>query len=385
MKAGLITFHYAHHYGAQLQAYALNRSIEKLGIECEIIDYVRPDTLLGSSLFKRGVSPRALLSNTHTLFHFKSFRARSERFLSFYRKGLKLGKKRYYSYSELLAEPPSYDFLVCGSDQIWNPLIFFEKNFDPSFFLQFSQGAKKIAYAPSFGISSIPHDKKEILKSYLEGFDAISVREAQGASIIEEITGERVPVVLDPTLLLNEDDWTGLCISPTSPTIDKHYDKPYILSYFISDPTPFFPLLEKIQEVLGLPVICLCGSRKKIPGTIKTVYDAGPKEFLSLFKDANFVLTNSFHGSVFSVQFKKPFYSFRKMPINVADPAEVSSRLSNLLDILGLSDRLLEPNSKINNIEAIDYRTVSEKLEEKRNDSINYLKSALEGDGGDEW
>jgi hypothetical protein len=369
MKAGLITFHYAHHYGAQLQAYALKRSVEKLGMQCEIIDYVRPDNLSGSSLFKSGISPRTLLSNIHTLVHYKRFKTRSDRFLSFYRSRLKPGTRRYNSYTELLADPPVYDFLICGSDQVWNPLIFSEKTFDPSFFLGFSQGSKRIAYAPSFGISSIPEDKKDLLRSYLEKFDAISVREAQGASIIRELAGRDVPVVLDPTLLINESDWSLLCSASVT-------DKPYILSYFISDPTPFFPVLRRIQEKLRLPVICLCGSRKKIPGTVKTIYDAGPEEFLGLFRNAGFVLTNSFHGTVFSIQFKKPFYSFR---IRKDSSAEVNSRLVNLLNILGLEDRLSGTDAAIDSIEEIDYGPVIKKLENKREESLDYLRQAFYG------
>lgn len=372
MKAGLITFHYAHHYGAQLQAYALNHTIEKLGIPCEIIDYVRQDTLSGSSLIKSGFSPRVLLSNAHTLLHYKRFKRRSDRFLDFYRNRLKLGSRRYHTASELAANPPSYDVLVCGSDQVWNPMIFSEKDFDPSFFMHFSGDTRRIAYAPSFGISSIPEDKKETLKAYVEGFDALSVREAQGADILRELIARPVPVVLDPTLLLNEADWSELCAP--SPM-----DRPYILSYFITDPTPFFPVLEQIQAKLGLPVVCLCGARKKVPGTIRLVYDAGPQEFLSLFKHADFVLTNSFHGTVFSVQFRRPFYSFQKNKASSANPAEVGSRLSNILTQLGLEDRLLGADSLLQALDAIDFSQVTEKLNAKREESLNFLKEALLG------
>ena len=374
MKAGLITFHYAHHYGAQLQAYALYKTIEGMGVHCEIIDYVRPDTLEGNRLIKKGLSVRSLLSNVHTILHHSAFRKRYSRFNGFVEDHMWLGEKRYLKFEELMASPPQYDLYVCGSDQIWNPLIFTPKDFDPSFFMPFAGDKKRIAYAPSFGIAKIPDDLQKKLKDYLEAFESLSSRESQGAQIIRELTGRTAEVVLDPTLLLKESDWLPLCAEPDN-------TQPYILCYFVSDPTPYMNAIQAVAKELKLPVVCLCGSRRKIPGSKSQVFNAGPKEFLSLFKEAAFVLTNSFHGTVFSVIFKKDFYSFESSRKDSGE--SVNSRLHTILKMLGLEDRLIRGDASSALISEgdigpmIDYKPVLDKLDDEREKSMKYLRNAL--------
>ncbi|NLW03188.1 MAG: polysaccharide pyruvyl transferase family protein [Clostridiaceae bacterium] len=373
MKAGLITFHYAHHYGAQLQAFALQKAVEKLGFSCEIIDYVRPDTIEGSSLFKKGASPGAILSNIHTLLRLPSFRRRQRRFNSFVKAHMKLSKKRYTSLEDLLANPPDYDRYLCGSDQVWNPTIFRPNGFDPAFFMPFAGEKKRAAYAPSFGMDSIPEPYIESLREYLSGFSALSARESSGSEIIRKLTGRVTEVVLDPTMLLDESDWLRICPR-------ERRKMPYLLCYFISDPTPFSGMVGMISGRLKLPVVILCGSRKPIPGSRARVYDAGPREFLGLIRDSAFVCTNSFHGAVFSILFKKDFYSFQSAVKTPGQPA--GSRLQSLLGRLGLEDRLLAaaPGRSVpESLESgIDYRMVMEKLERERQRSLDYLRKALE-------
>ncbi len=388
IKAGLITFHYAHHYGAQLQAYALMKTVEGLGTPCEIIHYVRDDTLLGNKLFKRGLSPYAQLSNLHTLIHLPAFKKRAQRFQQFAHHGLKLGGRFYKAHQELFSDPPQYSAYLCGSDQIWNPLIYKEKTFDPAFFLGFAKNGKKIAYAPSFGISSIPDSEKESLKAYLEKMDYLSARERQGEAIIRELTGRDAVTVLDPTLLLSGGEWSEIAVSPNR-------SKPYLLCYFVSDATPFEPYIKALSDKLKLEVVYLAGSRKGIPSYAKTVYDAGPCEFLGYFKDAAFVCTNSFHGTVFSVNFKKNFYSFTAG----SEQKTVNSRLYSIMDLLDIKDRMVTihgsrhvvrssgPHS-INkeksampvtslNEGGVDYEKVSKLLDLEKTKSIDYLRKAL--------
>ena len=373
MKAGLITFHYAHHYGAQLQAYALYKTVEGMGVPCEIIDYVRPDTLDGNRLFKKGLSLRSLMSNAHTLLHYPAFKKRYSRFNAFVKEHMRLGEKRYLKFEELMADPPKYDLYVCGSDQIWNPLIFTLKDFDPSFFMPFAGDKRRIAYAPSFGIEKIPDGLQKKLKDYLETFESLSTRESQGAQIVKDLTGRTAEVVLDPTLLLKESEWSSLCAKPDN-------TKPYILCYFVSDPTPFMNAIRIVAKELRLPIICLCGSRRKVPGCIRRVFDAGPEEFLSLFKDAAFILTNSFHGTVFSIQFKKDFYIFEN---NRKDDKSVNSRLHTILKMLGLEDRLIKGGAQNVLVSEgdlgprIDYKPVIDRLETERERSLNFLRGAL--------
>ena len=372
MRVGLITFHYAHHYGAQLQAYALRTAVEKLGHECEIIDYVRPDTIEGSSLFKKGASVSAMLSNMHTMLHFPSFKRRHQRFSSFMREHMKLSPKHYGSIGELMSDPPVYDCYLCGSDQIWNPFIFKPQGLDPAFFMTFAGSKKKVAYAPSFGISKIPDEYAESLKEYLDSFSALSARETSGSEIIRSITGREAQVVLDPTMLLEESDWLEVCPENTR-------ERPYILCYFVSDPLPYSGAIKEISERLKLPMLTLCGSRKPIPGSKARIFDAGPEEFLSLIRNAGFVCTNSFHGMVFSIIFRKEFYCFesgRKAPGH-----SVNSRLHSLLGKLELEDRLISDvrhNVAEGLMQKIDYGKVREKLTNERKRSLDFLRRALD-------
>ncbi|HOQ75611.1 MAG TPA: polysaccharide pyruvyl transferase family protein [Thermoclostridium sp.] len=373
MNVGLITFHYAHHYGAQLQAYALQKAVEKLGFPCEIIDYVRPDTIEGSSLFKKGASPGAILSNIHTLFRLPSFRRRHQRFNSFVNENMKLGGKRYMSIDDLLADPPVYNSYLCGSDQIWNPMIFRPAGLDPAFFMPFAGEKKRIAYAPSFGLSDIPEPYATSLREYLSGFSALSAREQSGSEIIRKLTGREAEVVLDPTMLLDESDWLQVCSN-------EMRDTPCILCYFISDPTPFSDSIQWISSKLKLPVVMLCGSRKSIPGAAARVYDAGPREFLGLIRNSAFVCTNSFHGTVFSILFRKGFCCFENSVKAKRQPD--GSRLFSLLARLGLTDRLIASSQCQSMSErfepAIDYHSVMEKLGQERQKSLDYLRKALE-------
>ncbi|HOQ06429.1 MAG TPA: polysaccharide pyruvyl transferase family protein [Clostridiales bacterium] len=360
MKAGILTFHYAHHYGAQLQAYALMRAIQLLGVDCGIINYVRKDNIEGSSLFKKGLSPGAVLSNLDTLLHYRSLKKRHDRFDSFVFNEMKLSEKFYGSYKELCDDPPAYDVYVCGSDQIWNPLIFSEKTYDPAFFADFARSGRRVAYAPSFGISSIPEDKREELAGYLAKFDCLSSREKQGEKIIREITGREAVTVLDPTLLLPAEEWSMLAAAPGSAGYDSPEasggDSPgtgdggplqtggYILCYFITDARKYADYVGLVAEKYRLPVVSLCGSRRVVPQTKHKRLDCGPREFLGLFREASVVCTDSFHGTVFSLIFEKEFYSFEASK----DPSKaVGSRQYNLLETTGLLSRLYNISSGV--------------------------------------
>lgn len=194
LNTGLITFHFAHHYGAQLQAYATMRAIRGLGASCEIIDYRLPHTTQTNRLFKAPAGVRDLVSNAHTALHYPAFKARFERFEAFVSQEMALSSRRYASFDALEAEPPAYDVYVAGSDQIWNPHIFQDKAFDRAFLLAFAQAGRKIAYAPSLGVPELPEDKRAELKALLEPFTALSVRERRGQMLIRESAGREAQI-----------------------------------------------------------------------------------------------------------------------------------------------------------------------------------------------
>lgn len=207
MRTGLITFHFAHHYGAQLQALATMKAIQRLGHECEIIDYRLPHTTRTNQIFKKSTSVRDMASDAHTALHYAAFQRRFQRFEAFVAEEMDLSSRRYTDFRQLREDPPAYDVYVSGSDQIWNPYIFQDKQFDPAFLLDFVREGRRIAYAPSLGVPQLPEDKAAELKRFLAPFSALSVREKRGQVLVREAAEREAKVVLDPTLLLNGEDW----------------------------------------------------------------------------------------------------------------------------------------------------------------------------------
>ena len=374
MKTGLVTFYHIHHYGALLQAAATQRAVESLGSECEIIDYyVNQD----NALFRKPTGLGSLAADTHTALHYKALETRYQRFEKFSKDHLHISGHRFESLEELRRAELPYDLILSGSDQIWNPKIFPDGHFDPVFFGAFSD-RRKIAYAPSFGIPTIPEEMETELRDYLKDFSHVSARETQGREILREITGKEFPVVLDPTLLLNADQWAAMANTPRGyPGTETNTPLGYILCYCISKPGALEPYIRQLAERTGLPVVQLCGIRRKVHPKARCILDAGPAEFLALFQNASYVCTNSFHGTVLSVQFQKPFFT-AVAPSELAAPER--SRTFSILSRLGLTDRIIGKGDTADLEAKIDWAGASAHLEEARKSSMAYLRAALENE-----
>ena len=373
MKTGLVTFYHIHHYGAALQAAATERAVETLGHECEIIDYfVNQD----NALFRRPTGLGSAAADAHTALHYQALKTRYERFEQFSRDHLRISAHRYLSAAELRQAQLPYDAILSGSDQIWNPKIFPNGHFDPVFFGAFSD-RRKIAYAPSFGIPKVPEDMEQELRSYLDAFSHLSVRERQGQAIVTEVTGQTVPVVLDPTLLLTAEQWSAAASRHMVAQGGRQALTPqgYILCYCINRPGALAPYIQEFARRSGLPVVQLCGIRQKVHPKARCILDAGPAEFLELFENAAFVFTNSFHGTVFSTQFRVPFFT-AVSPAELADPE--SSRTFSLLSRLGLSNRIVGQGSTDALETPVDWDAVEPRLLAARAASLEYLRAALE-------
>jgi len=365
LKTGLVTFYHIHHYGAFLQACATQRAVEGLGSECEILNYYVNQN---NALFKRPTGLLSAASDAHTALHYGPLKTRYERFEAFARANLHITSHRWESIGELRRSCPPCDVYLAGSDQIWNPRIFPDGKFDPVFFCGFTQG-RKIAYAPSFGIPHIPDSMEGELREYLGGFSHLSVREKQGQKIVREVSGREVPVVLDPTLLLRREEWSGLAAAP-APSLERGY----ILAYCISAPGALSPYIAQLAAETGLPVVQLCGIRQKVHKSAHCILDAGPAEFLGLFRDASYVCTNSFHGTVFSVLFEKPFFT-SVAPSEMAAPEQ--SRTYSLLSTLGLTERIIGKGDTAQLKDGIDWLKVEQSLTTERERSLDYLRDAL--------
>ena len=369
MRTGLITFHFAHHYGAQLQALATMKAIQGLGHSCQIIDYRLPHTIRSSQLFKKHLAVRDLAADAHTALHYAAFQRRYQRFEDFVAQEMDLSPRRYTSVDELRQAPPDYDVYVAGSDQIWNPYIFEDRQFDPAFLLDFGGEGRRIAYAPSLGVPQLPADKAEELRRFLEPFSALSVREKRGQVLVREAAGRQARVVLDPTLLLTGEDWGRLANPPSR-------QGPYLLCYFVSDPGEAAPYAAALARRMGWPIVQLAGTRRKIDGAEELVFDAGPREFLGLFQHAAAVVTNSFHGAAFSLQFRKNFFTSMS-PKERREPT--FSRIYSLLSRLGCAERIIGLDTTAPIDAQMDYSQVYARLEAARADSLAYLKAAVEG------
>lgn len=365
MKTGLVTFYHIHHYGALLQAAATERSVERLGSACEIIDYyVNQD----NALFRAPTGVGAAAADAHTALHYKQLKTRYDRFEQFAKEHLHISGHRFDTLEELREAELPYDVLLSGSDQIWNPRIFPDGRFDPVFFGAFSR-RRKIAYAPSFGIPQIPEEMEAELRDYLSHFSHLSAREQQGRAIIKEVAGQEVPVVLDPTLLLDQEQWASMAHTPCGYPAGG-----YILCYCISKPDALAPYIQTLAEKTGLPVVQLCGIRQKVHPKARCILDAGPAEFLALFQNAGYVCTNSFHGTVFSVQFEKRFFT-AVAPKELAAPE--TSRTFSLLSRLGLAQRIIGKGDSAGLTDNVDWAAVSARLAEARRSSLAYLQAAL--------
>jgi coenzyme F420-reducing hydrogenase beta subunit len=365
LKTELITFFHIHHYGAVLQACATQRAVEALGSSCELLNYYVNQN---NDLFRKLSGPAAAAADAHTALHYGALKARYDRFEAFAAANLRLTERRFTSLEDLRRSGPDCDVLLSGSDQIWNPKIFPNGRFDPVYFGAFSP-CRKIAYAPSFGIPYIPEGMHQELREYLAAFSHLSVRERQGQRILRDLTGEDVPVVLDPTLLVRREEWAAL----SAPSRESGGGG-YILCYCISAPGPLEPYIRSLAEKTGLPVVQLCGIRRRVHPQARCVLDAGPAEFLGLFRGASYVCTNSFHGTVFAVQFQKPFFT-AAAPSEMAAPA--SSRTFSLLQTLGLTERIVGKGDTAGIDAPVDWDGVQRRLEAARGESMAYLQDAL--------
>ena len=257
------------------------------------------------------------------------------------------------------ALPNSFDAVVAGSDQIWNYNL---TNDDWFYFLNFQkQNTKKIAYAGSFGLSILDDSKKEIIKKHLSDFDYLSVREKTAQSILHNDFDIEAELVLDPTLLLNEKDWQSFYKK-------ELYSSGYIYVYTVFNSPTLWDFAYKLSQKTGKKIRTIRYSKLHKPEA-ECCFTAGPSEWLSHLSDADYVVTNSFHGVAFSINFNKQFF-FELPP----EKSGVGSRLSDITARYGLENREISV-ADINTI--IDYTYTNQKLAEDRKNSEKFIKQFL--------
>lgn len=382
MKIGIITILKVNNYGAELQAYATQAVLKKMGYDAEIIDYLfyknknYQRTKESAPLFPFPVSVRLKewlypkLAWLKALSYRQANREREKRFLDFHRENTSLSKT-YYSIKELFSAKMDYDVYMTGSDQVWNPGIY--SSLAPYFLTFAPKGKPRIAYAASFGVDTIPDYAVDYYRKRLDEYEAIGVREENAVTIVQEIAGRRAEWVLDPTLLLTDKDWLKVAKSVDIP-LKEHY----ILLYELTPCAYIRQLADFFRSQTGWQIVRICKNacREDKDESIINIIDAGPAEFLHLIEQARLVITNSFHGTAFSINFNRDFYTI--LPLRKRN----NSRQRSLLELFGLTERLLVEGSPFPDVEkvSIDYSYTNKRLQEEQNKSIHYLKSAIDGE-----
>lgn len=253
-----------------------------------------------------------------------------------------------------------YDFFVAGSDQIWNP--YFDFAAGKCDFLVFARNEQKISYAASFGVSEIPTEKKAEIQEALKTFNALSVREQQGAYIIKNLTGREASVVLDPTLLLSQEEWKS--VEKKSKLTPK---TKYVLVYALGEKSNRFET--KIKDFIEETKYQIFDLRLKQKNGKEP--PVGPAEFIYLIRNAEAVLTDSFHATVFSIIFHKRFITFDRSGLNM------SSRIASLAKLLELN-KYLNQYGDFECLVNIDYDHVDKILEVERKKSVSFLYEAIQ-------
>lgn len=369
-KIGILTYHKYYNYGTVLQAYALQHYISRnFDCEAEIIDYVARNEFVGRKLvftrIKRLGAYIKDFSKYYTIYrNQKNQGIKNRAFDRFFENNLAVSAKKADTIEALLAICKEYDAVMVGSDQTWNPFV----AVNGVFLLDYLDGEKiaKLAYAPSIGISKLPETSLQRYKNALSQFQALSCRERGGAAFLSELLKRDVEFVLDPTLLLRPRDWEEIA-TPVD------VQEPYLLTYFLGDNKAHRKAAAKIAAEKNLNIVALPVSYLEMKNkTIDSQY-VGPDGFISLIKKASFVCSDSFHGTMFSINFGKDFVSFPKR--NDVDINSDNNRLYDALAVFGLQERLWMGGAPVTS--PIDYTAVNENLTNLRIYSKNYLNSAV--------
>ena len=325
-------------YGAVLQAAALRFFLEKeLEADVEVINFTTDAHIKENKIIKKRSDNflRNIYYFIFSVFRFRQLYLRKKKTKLFKNQYLNL-TNRYTSVEELLHNPPFEDIYITGSDQVFNP----GKEYIPVYYLGFDKKqGRKIAYSPSFGISQFSEEFKRIITPYLMDFDSISCREDSGSTFISEIVNYTIPTLLDPVTLLSKKDWDLIAVLP-----NIRYE--YIFIYNLNGGYDLINYAQFLKEKTGLKIVCLASNITHFYKVDKQIYSAGPAEFLGLIKNAKYVITDSFHGTMFSIIFGKKFSTLISTP-------STSSRITNVLKKLNLIERVSMDATKFN-FSAID-------------------------------
>lgn len=356
-RVGIVTFLHNDNYGSTLQAWALQQTLRGMGFSAEHIDYDPSGREKIINLIRSGNSPRLILEGLRkraVRAEQSGAREKSAAFTRFLHERMTLSPV-CRDRSMLKAQAAREDLLLCGSDQIWSPIWL-----NPAYFLDFAlPGQRKIAYAASLGVAALPSARKaRRIAALLRGFDAISVREEEGAALLEKMAGVRPAVMPDPVFLPRREDWLSLAELPGR----KH---PYLLCYFIGDDPTYWQRAEEYARRSGLRIKVIPVAEGAYHQKWELCGGLTPPQWLGYLAEAAYVCTDSFHGAAFCAILQRPFSVFRRYRED--DPESKNSRVDQLMRSLGLDK----------DGEDIPWEQVSARIGQLRQTGLAWLADAL--------
>ena len=368
-------------YGTSLVGYALIKKLQVLGFDVEVINYVKQLSFAekvawmvnafrcdgGKIVMERFKGKKDLKNIPEYAANIKVRTVAVEAYKE--RKFIPLFKD-YRGYAALHEGSKNYDAVVVGSDQVWTPLSLPTKFFNLLFV---DDAVRKVAYASSFGVSVIPNFQRKATGAYLDRFYRIGVREVKGKEIVDSLSHQKAEVVADPTMLLSPEEW----IEEIKDSKVKDTE-PYIFCYFLGTNIEAREVSNKLKAETGYKIVTLRHMDEYVPSDEEfgdeAPYDVNPNDFLKYISGAEYVLTDSFHCSAFSIQFKRKFITFYRF--KSSSKGSRNSRIDSLLGTFGLQDRLYQGDI-LKVMDDIDYNTVHKKLKAYREKSIDFLKESL--------
>lgn len=364
-------------YGAVLQAFALQQAIQKkLHYENDIIDYRSDKQKEMYSIFKKDTSVRSVVKNAAAAVYYPLLKKKKEVFDEFVNHRLKLT----YTCSEtedVLRVVQKYDAAVCGSDQIWNTEL---RDASEAYYLPGFK--KKISYAASLG-KKISDRSLEVLDQYIDEYQALSFREKASIDTVKAKLGKDSELVIDPVFLLTKEEWTETAgLNQTDKSTEK-----YIFLYSINYPDSFLKIVSALAKRMQLPVVTAYGAHNITKGVktqlkgIRVDYCADPVKFLDYIQNASLVVTDSFHGTAFSIIFHKEFMTYQSVK---GDSSIRDERIANLLETAGIEGNSLNDNHQPfeNRMNQTDWDQVDERISVVREKSLNWLKESIEKAAG---
>jgi len=370
-KASVITILDCQNIGTYLQAYTLSEILKKQGIAVEYIDYRRPQQSIWNFSVKKVMTDKSL-SVIYRIFS-AGYRLAIHpiakyRLRQFVKKNLNLTQITYHSYNDLQKQIPLADIYITGSDQVWNSS--YNNGVDKSYFLDFAPANKKrISYAASIGLKSFPQEEMELTRELLLKYNHLSVRELSAVSLLNQIGVSNVTYVLDPTLLFTKENWENFALQDTFVKKES-----YLLIYSVEKNRKNlineYALKIAKQRNLKIYQVTAGWFSEKIPCCDRLFSFSSPQRFINLMLQADFILVSSFHGTVFSANLNKQFFS--------VCPKDFSSRIESFLELVQLENRLIyEENNDVLQIQDCNFDITNQILDAERKKSIEFIENAI--------